>query len=271
MRIYHPVRGVDGALKENSFIIIDDAGVEIGQGGLTCRVVKKMMPDRPLEIEMSMNAHPAAADTLYGALSARAESIKVENGDLPARLFTRCAIDDTARREYFLRMGFDDVDGDELFALAVPQDMRQRRRHYVPTGTKSIDADLRTLAWREQFLATLTAFGCQEHATEWLEARMKDPVFLARAVYSGSDFVGQMLVTGNQSEAVLQFVCTETKWRGRGVACALIDEALAVLSKQQVPYLVAMCPRRNMNAVQMFQAAGFDWIRTDCYLLGKNL
>ena len=230
-----------------------------------------MMPDRPLEIEMNMSAHPVAADTLYGALSARAESIKAEEGDLPARLFTRCAIDDAAKREYFMRMGFDDVDGDELFALAVPQDMKLRRRHYVPTGTKSIDVDLKTRARREQFLASLADFGCEEHASEWLEARMKDPVFIARAVYCGSDFVGQILVTGTQNEAKLEFVCTEGKWRGRGVACALIDEALAVLSQQQVPYLVAVSPRRNMNAVRMFQAAGFDWIRTNCYLLGKNL
>ena len=60
MRIYQPVRGVGGALRENSFVIIDDAGVEIGQGGLEYRVIKKMMPDRPLDIEMTMSAHPVA-------------------------------------------------------------------------------------------------------------------------------------------------------------------------------------------------------------------
>ena len=64
MRIYQPVRGVGGALRENSFVIIDDAGVEIGQGGLEYRVIKKMLPDRPLDIEMTMNAHPMASDTL---------------------------------------------------------------------------------------------------------------------------------------------------------------------------------------------------------------
>ena len=57
MRIYQPVRGVGGALRENSFVMIDDAGVEIGQGGLEYRVIKKMLPDRPLDIEMTMNAH----------------------------------------------------------------------------------------------------------------------------------------------------------------------------------------------------------------------
>lgn len=42
-------------------------GVEIGQGGLEYRVIKKMLPDRPLDIEMTMNAHPMASDTLFGA------------------------------------------------------------------------------------------------------------------------------------------------------------------------------------------------------------
>ena len=144
MRIYQPVRGVGGALRENSFVIIDDAGVEIGQGGLEYRVIKKMLPDRPLDIEMTMNAHPMASDTLFGALSARAERIKDEEGGLAARLYTRCAIEDAERHEYFTRMGFDDYDGVELFVLNVPQDLSARRRNYSPVGTKSIDVDLRT-------------------------------------------------------------------------------------------------------------------------------
>ncbi|MDO4741512.1 MAG: GNAT family N-acetyltransferase [Eubacteriales bacterium] len=271
MRIYHPVRGVGGALREDSFAIIDDAGVEIGQGGLTHRLLKKMLPDRPLDIELNMHAHPAASDTLFGALCARAESIKEEQGGHPARLYTRCAIDDAQRHEYFTRMGFDDFDGDELFVLHVPQDMRNRRRNYSPMGTKAIDVDLRTRARREEFLLGLKDFGYVEHASEWLEERMKEPVFIARAMYYGSDFVGQMLVTGNQNEAVLEMICVESKWRGKGVACALIDEALMQLSSQNVPYLRANSVRRNTSAMQMFRRAGFEWIRTDCYLLGRDM
>ncbi|MFQ9448973.1 MAG: hypothetical protein ACLR4A_17980 [Christensenellales bacterium] len=151
MRIYQPVRGVGGALRENSFVIIDDAGVEIGQGGLEYRVIKKMLPDRPLDIEMTMNAHPMASDTLFGALSARAERIKDEEGGLAARLYTRCAIEDAERHEYFTRMGFDDYDGVELFVLNVPQDLSARRRNYSPVGTKSIDVDLRTARGAKNF------------------------------------------------------------------------------------------------------------------------
>lgn len=271
MRIYHPVRGVGGALREDSFAVIDDAGVEIGRGGLEYRVVKKMTPDRPLHIELSMNAHPAASDTLFGALSARAESIKTEQGELPARLFTRCAIEDHERHEYFTRMGFDDFDGEELFVLPVPQDMNSRRRNYSPLGTKGIEVDLRTRARREEFLFSLKEFGYVEHASEWLEERMKDPVFIARAMYHGSDFVGYILVTGTQNEAMLEMVCVEPKWRGRGVASAMIDEALMQLSSQRVGYLCARSVRRNKSAMQMMRRSGFNWVRTEEYLLGRDL
>ena len=230
-----------------------------------------MMPDRPLDIEMTMSAHPVASDTLFGALSARAERIKDEEGGLPARLYTRCAIDDAERHEYFTRMGFDDFDGVELFVLNVPQDLSLRRRNYSPVGTKSIDVDLRTRTRREEFLLGLKEFGCVEHASEWLEERMRGPVFMAKAMYFGSDYVGSMLVTGTQAEAVLEMICVEQKWRGRGVASALVDEALVQLSKQQVPHIVARAVRRNASAMKFFKRSGFDWVRTEEYLLGRDM
>ena len=270
MRIYHPVRGVDGALRENSFTVIDDAGVEIGQGGLTYRMLKKMFPDRPLDIEMSMSAHPAASDTLFGALTAGAERIIAQHRGKAARLYTRCDIDDTARREYFMRMGFDDYDGDELFALRI-EDRSGRRRRYGPVGAQTIDVDLRTRTRREAFLLSRKDFGCVEHASEWVEERMRSPVFVARQMYYGSDFIGSILVTGTQAEAVLEMVCTEEKWRGRGVACALIEEASDRLLAQGVPYMRVNAVRRNAGAMRLFRSCGFDWIRTDCYLLGRDL
>ena len=62
-----------------------------------------------------------------------------------------------------------------------------------------------------------------------------------------------------------------TEWRGKGVACAMIDEALSVLVAQHVPYLRANCVRRNKSAMQMFRRAGFEWVRTDCILLGRDM
>ena len=181
------------------------------------------------------------------------------------------ALEDAERHEYFTRMGFDDYDGVELFVLNVPQDLSARRRNYSPVGTKSIDVDLRTRTRREEFLLGLKEFGCVEHASEWLEERMRGPVFMAKAMYYGSDYVGSMLVTGTQAEATLEMVCVEPKWRGRGVASALVDEALGQLNKQQVPHLIARAVRRNASAMKFFKRSGFDWVRTEEYLLGRDM
>lgn len=269
MNIYQPVRGVDGAPHENSFAITDNMGVEIGEGALHVRVLKQMYPDQPLQIEMTMRAHPVARDTLFGALYARAEQIRGEMG-VAGRLYIRCALDDADCREYFLRMGFDDADGDELFYISTASP-KTRRRDYYPTGTQSIETDLRKNVRREEFLSTLERFGGEEHAADWIQARMQDPGFVARSVYHGDELVGHILVTGSQNEAVLEMVCVEPKWRRRGAGTALAQEAMDVLNGRGVPYLVAKAPRRNEKAMRMLKRAGFEWARTDCFLLGRNL
>lgn len=270
MNIYHPVRGIDGAISENSFAITDNMGVEIGEGALLVRVLKKMYPERPLEIEMTMRAHPVARDTLFGALSARAEQIKSERGGMDGRLFIRCALDDADCHEYFLRMGYDDTDGDELFYIQTVSP-KNRRRDYFPTGTQSIETELHNNIRREEFLASLKSFGGEEHAAQWLQARMQEPGFVARSVYHGEELVGHILVTGNQNEAMIDMVCVEPKWRGYGVGTALAQEAMDVLNMRGVPYLVARAPRRNEKAMRMLKRAGFEWARTDCYRLGRDL
>ena len=270
MNIYQPVRGIDGAASGNSFAITDNMGVEIGEGALLVRMLKKMYPDSPLEIEMTMRAHPIARDTLFGALEARAEQIKGEMGGAAGRLFIRCALDDADCREYFLRMGYDDTDGDELFYVKTSSP-KERRRDYYPTGTQSIETDLHNNIRREEFLASLKAFGGEEHAAQWLQMRMQEPGFVARSVYHGDELVGHILVTGNQGEAMIDMVCVEPKWRGYGVGTALAQEAMDVLHGRGVPYLIAKAPRRNAKAMRMLQRAGFEWARTDCFLLGRDL
>ena len=270
MRIYQPFRGVGTATSENSFMVIDDAGVEIGQGGLEYRILKKMFEERPLDIEMIMNAHPAASDTLYGALMARAEQIKEENDNLPARLYTRCAVNDAVKYNYFINMGFDDRDGVELFVRRIEENMTQHR-NYTPIGTKCEDADLHTRARREEFLQRLKSLGDDPHAEEWLTDQMRNSVFAAKVVMYGSEFVGAILVSGTQQEAMIHMIGVEPKWRGKGVGAALIDEVLLQLSGQKIPYLVVRTVRRNQRMLRLLKRCGFEWIRTEELLLGRDM
>ena len=270
MRIYQPAMGVGTAYPEDSFVVIDDFGAEAGRGGVSARMLPRMYPQRPLSIEMSFQAEEPARDLLFGALSARAERLRAQEGAPAARFFTRCALRDEARKAYFLRMGFDDYDGVELFALDVGKNAPDRRT-FPPLGTEIVRADLSTRPRRELFVSYLAAAGAPEHAPEWLEDRMRGEVFLALAIYMGRDTVSQLLVTGDRREAVLDMVHTAPKWRGKGAATALMAEACRLLNEQGVPWLIARAERRNAAASRLFRRCAFDWIRTEELLLGEDL
>lgn len=270
MRIYQPAMGVGTAYPEDSFVVIDDFGAEAGRGGVSARLLSRMYPERPLSIEMSFQAEESARDLLFGALCARAERIRSLEKFPAARLFTRCALKDDARKAYFIRMGFDDYDGIELYALDVEKNVGERRI-YPPLGTEIVQIDLATRPRRELFVSDLAAAGSPEHAPEWLEDRMRGETFFALAIYMGRDTVSQLLVTGNRREAVMDMIHTAPKWRGKGAATALITEAIRLLSQQGVPWLIARAERRNVAASRLFRRCAFDWIRTEELLLGEDL
>ena len=152
---------------------------------------------------------------------------------------------------------------------------------FIPKEYWSLDVKLRLLDKNGNFTARYfgetkkrelaTEAQVQEIIQAQMEERMKDPVFIARAMYYGSDLVGYILVTGTQNEAVLEMIAVEPKWRGKGVASAMIEEAMMQLSSQHVPYLCARSMRRNKSAMQMMRRSGFEWVRTEDYLLGRDL
>lgn len=270
MRIYQPAMGVGTAYPEDSFVVIDDFGAEAGRGGVSARMLPRMYPMRPLSVEMSFQAEEPARDLLFGALSARAERLRAQEGSPAARLFTRCALRDETRKAYFMRMGFDDYDGVELYALDVEKNALERRI-YPPLGTEIVQVDLSTRPRRELFVSDLAQAGAPEHAPEWLEDRMRGEVFLALAIYRERDAASQLLITGNRREAMLDIVTTAPKWQGKGAATALVAEAVRLLSQQGVPWLTARAERRNAAASRLFRRCAFDWVRTEELLLGEDL
>ena len=56
MNIFHsngPIRGAD---RESCFIVKDDAGVELGQGSLVIKPMMELLPERPMNIILDMDA-----------------------------------------------------------------------------------------------------------------------------------------------------------------------------------------------------------------------
>ena len=52
---------------------------------------------------------------------------------------------------------------------------------------------------------------------------------------------------------------------------ARVNPKLMQLAQQQVPHVTARAVRRNASAMKFFKRSGFQWVRTEEYLLGRDM
>ncbi|MCL2545040.1 MAG: hypothetical protein FWE77_03885, partial [Clostridia bacterium] len=218
MRILHPQATLYGAERDNSFIVQDAAGTELGQGWLQMGAGLVSVRDRPSRIRMHMDAHPAARDMLYGALYARARLLGMQQGSAQARLVAECVPEDIEMRDYYTRAGFDDADGEELFHWDLKT---EHRPFYSPVGTTIAPTFLQSFADMGSLLKRINHWGGQQHEVEWLMEASELPYFSVFGVYSNNDCIGEVMATGSDGEAVLEMLYTLPKWRRHHVATAL--------------------------------------------------
>lgn len=268
MKIFHPQSGMNGAQRDNCFLIQDNAGVELGQGSVIARNVKEIYPERPVDIVMVMDAHPRARDMLFGALRAQAALLHRQAGRAPARLYTLCQMGDVERYHYFKSFGFDDADGDELFVWRLS---KHERMIYPPLSTQIIEIPRRSRAETEGVVRRMQSFGAGEHAPEWLEDVSRLPNFCAFAVYGGSELWGEIVVTGEDQEARVEALYTVPKYRGHDVATALLSQVRLTLLERGVRFVSMNVPRRNLRAMRLLQRMHFEWVRTDQLYMGIDL
>lgn len=259
------MRGVE---RESCFIVKDDAGVELGQGSLLVKPMMDVLPERPLNFIMNLDAHPAAIDMLFGALMIRARVMHQRRGSTPARVVVPCAITDRVKHDYFLSMGFDDTDGEELFRFVMPERLREMP---PPLGTGVVRVPMRTQNETDQLVSRMDRYTGEQWSLSRFESILNTPHFTALAVYSGSELCGEIVVSGNGPDAMIEALYTLPSWRRQGVAMALLSAALQALAAQGVQYLYGRSIRRNARALSFINRMGFEWVMTRELLLGKNL
>ena len=268
MNIFHPngpMRGVD---RESCFLVKDDAGVELGQGSILAKPMMDVLPERPLNIILDLDAHPSAMDMLYGALMVRAQMIHKTRGSMPARLVVPCALTDTFKRDYFLSVGFDDTDGEELFRFVMPERLRETP---PPFGTVVEPVLLRLSSDTQALVTRMDRYTGEVWNLSRFEQTMNTSHFLVLALYSGNEVCGEIVVSGEGPDAMIEALYTFPNWRRQGVAMALLYEALAQLQAHGVQYVYARAIRRNTRALAFIERTGFEWVMSREILLGKDL
>jgi len=256
IRIFHPQATLHGAERDNSFIVQDVAGVELGQGWLQMSAGPVPVSDRSLRIRMYMDAHPAARDMLYGALYARARLLGMQRGDAPARLVAECVPEDVEMRDYYSRAGFNDADGEELFLWDLTT---EHRPFYAPVGTTIAPTFLHSYDDKDSLLKRVNHWSGQPHEAEWLMEASELPYFTVFGVYSDNGCIGEAMATGSDGEAVLEMLYTLPKWRRHHVATALMFHLKEVLAQHGAVTLRALAPRSNNPAVGLFKKLRFQW------------
>lgn len=268
MNIIHPNGPMRGAERESCFIVKDDAGVELGQGCLIIKPMMELLPERPMNILLDMEAHPTAMDMLYGALMVRARIVHKRRGNLPARVVVPCALTDAAKYQYFVSVGFDDSDGEELFRFVLPERLRELP---PPLGTGLIDLPLRLQSDTEALVTRMNRYTGEMWSMARFEKVMNTAHFMSLAVYSGEELCGEIVISGEGGEAMIEALYTASNWRRQGVAMALLSKALDRLSKRGVMILYGRAIRRNARALTFLNRMGFEWVMTRELLLGKDL
>jgi ribosomal protein S18 acetylase RimI-like enzyme len=260
MRIFHPQTTLHGAERDNSFIVQDNAGVELGRGWLMAPAGRAPATrEHPHQIRMHLDAHPAARDMLYGALYARGKFLGRQRGDL-ACLVAACDPNDADMRNYYAAAGFDDTDGEELFFWDLTTAHRQ---FYAPVGTTIVPTFLQTRADMDALLMRINHWsGDQHHEVEWLMEAMELPYFVVCGVYSGNDCIGEAMATGADGEAVLEMLYTLPTWRRHHAATALLLHIKAHLAQHGAKALRVHAQRSNMPAMGLLQKLKFRWVNT---------
>ncbi len=259
MRIYHPPMPLHGAERENSYIVHDMAGVELGQSWLHVAIDKESWPERPLRILLHLDAHPAAREMLFGAAVARAKQIRALRPDLPGRILAQCHPQDIEMMHFYQAMGFDETDGIDMFRWQLTP---SQRPFFPPVGTQIADTFLETRADVESLLMRVNKWSGQLHALEWMQEAIELPYFLACGVYSGKDCLGEILLTGSDGEAVLEMLYVVPAWRRHHIGTAMLLHAKDILIQRGAVSMRVKAQRSNHAAIAMMQTQRFDWLDT---------
>lgn len=242
--------------------------MELAQGAVVIRPVREILPERPLNIMFEFEAHPAVMDMLYGAMIAKAQIMHDQRDNVPARIVVPCHMEDFSRYDYFLQAGFDDSDGDELFWAPVEENARVV---YPPAGTAVIDIPLQLESDARSLLTRMNQHSCDQWTRDDFDSAARSQNFSAYAVYSGDELCGEIVTYGTGSEAIIQTLYTTSQWRRHGVAKALFGHARTNLLKRGVQTVYMKAWRRNRRAMTCLQRLGFEWLRTDRILLGRDM
>jgi ribosomal protein S18 acetylase RimI-like enzyme len=246
---------MSGAPRENIFVAIDDGDQRLGMAAVVEYVNHQMLPDRPLNYYLIIEAFARARDLLFGAAFTRAMMLRRKRPELPARIYASCSPRDPERLLYFTEQGFRNDDA-EIVARDILKNGDWGPK--PPVGCRLAFTNLDTAEQREKLLSRINPYSATRHSLDWLEKARSNPVFASIGVLEEDEILGEIIAAGYGAEGRVLMMYTAPRCRRRGVARALLAGARQYLYEEQCRSLTARVWLRNASAAAFFKAEGFQ-------------
>ena len=219
MKIYREM--IDPAVPlENSFVARDEDKQIVGSCTVEARHMS-IFPECPWQLVISTQGEERALHVLYGAAVARARALAKEMG-VHARVYAEVSVGDEAALAVLDALGFTGEDGVERMYREVTGRPNVRN---LPEGCTIVRDFLADAEERKFFLERYNAcFGAQNDEA-WLDEITGQKDFARILMVSPDDLCGELAVWSEDGAGVIGVIQTAKRWRRRGVAAYLLEDA----------------------------------------------
>lgn len=254
---------------ENAFQVLDESGAKCGSGVVVEYVNHILLPDRPLNYYISINALTERAfDMLIGAVLARSMELRTRNPKLPARIYAPCRPHDANLLRNLQAFGFKNDDAVIRMRRILSDAMRPVN---PPVGCAISPTVLAAEQDFDGLLGRVNAYSVIANSRDWLTRLRQEQLFAAFGVWQQARLLGEVILTAYGAEGRIETLYTRPEFRRRGVAMALLSHAGQILLHNGIRSLNAEVWRRNRPAMSLFQTARFESVSPTILYPGIDL
>jgi len=266
MRLTHPQSPFQGVAPENVFFVANDQQVQLGTGYVMQFFQGEMYPERPSHFFLQIDCQPSARALMFGALLARAEQLRAQTPNLPARLYAQVPPENLELLRFYENCGLKNDDGEDMYRFLPPAGVPQ-----APMGMTFASVPLADENSQNAFLNRINAQRIQPITRDYLQLWQQQQHFMALGFYRGNQPVCETILTGTGSNATLLMIYTHSEFRRQGMAKQLIGAASALLRQRGVTMMYTHVFRRNVPQQGLMRRLGGTFVRTVTALPGLDL
>ena len=254
--IQHPSSAIPGIPSENAFDVLDETGLKCGSAAVVEFVNHNLLPERPLNYYISINAMTERAfDMLMGAVLSRSIQMREQSPNLLARIYAPCKPHESGLLRNFQEFGFRNDDAIIRMRRILSETERDAN---PPVGCVVAPVTLQDQEDFDGLLKRANAYSIIAKTNDWIYRLHQEQMFSVYGVWQDERLLGEMILTAYGAEGNIEMIYTRPEFRRRGVASALLSCARQVLLQNGIRSLNVEVWRRNRSAMRLFEENRFE-------------